>query len=159
MQTAEKTIDHGTLRSLVDAGAAVGAEVVGAAGGWGVVIRHGRTRQTLSVQRGQPRTFRKFETLAGYLKELGITDLRVHTAEFAPARNDKPGDRRSELAAERMRAAHAAAAHDKWFREQIGLALDDARSPEAAPSIPHAVAKANMAKQRAELLSRVAKVK
>ena len=38
MQAPEKTIDHGTLRRLVKAGARVGAEVIGAAGGWSVVI-------------------------------------------------------------------------------------------------------------------------
>ena len=74
MQTPEKTIDHGTLRRLVDAGANVGAEVVGAAGGWGVVINYGRASQTLAATRGKPRTFRQFETLASYLKELGIVE-------------------------------------------------------------------------------------
>jgi hypothetical protein len=38
MLTTDKTIDHGTLRRLVAAGAHVGAEVVGAGGSWGVVI-------------------------------------------------------------------------------------------------------------------------
>jgi len=33
MQAPDKTIDHSTLRRLVDAGAQVGAEVVGGAGG------------------------------------------------------------------------------------------------------------------------------
>ena len=56
MKTPEKTIDHGTLRRLVDAGANVGAEVVGSAGGWGVVISYGRTSQTLAATRDAPRT-------------------------------------------------------------------------------------------------------
>lgn len=153
----QKTIDHTTLRRLVDAGATVGAEVVGAAGGWGVVINYGRAAQTLSVQRGQPRTFRKFETLASYLRELGITDLRVHTAEFQPVAADKPSDKRSQVAAERMRAAHEAAAHDKWFRDQVAEALAEANDPNAPPSIPHEVVKAEMAKQRAALQKRIAK--
>ena len=157
MQTREKTIDHGTLRRLVDAGAHVVAEVIGAAGGWGVVINYGRASQTLSVQRGEPRTFRKFETLATYLKELGITDLRVHTAEFEVAAASKPGDKRGELASERMKRAHEAAAHDKWFREQVAEALDEANDPNAPPSTPHEVVKADMAKQRARLQARIAK--
>ena len=49
MQTPDKTIDHSTLRRLVDAGANVGAEVVGASGGWGVVINYGRASQTLAA--------------------------------------------------------------------------------------------------------------
>ena len=81
MQSADKTIDHGTLRRLVDAGPQVGAEVIGATGGWGVVINYGRARQTLAATRGQPRTWRQFETLAGYLNELGITEVRVVRAD------------------------------------------------------------------------------
>ena len=42
MEIPDKTIDHGGLRRLVNAGAQVGAEVVGGAGGWGVVICHGQ---------------------------------------------------------------------------------------------------------------------
>lgn len=152
----QKTIDHPTLRRLVDAGAMVGAEVVGAAGGWGVVINYGRASQTLSVQRGQPRTFRKFETVAAYLRELGITDLRVHTADFSPVAVEKPSDKRSQVASERMRAAHEAAAHDKWFREQVADAIAEADAPDAK-WIPHEVVKADMAKQRAALQKRIGK--
>jgi len=32
--------------------------------------------------RGTPRIWRKFETLAGYLRELGIVEYRVNAAEF-----------------------------------------------------------------------------
>lgn len=159
MQTHAKTITHSTLRSLADAGAPLGAEVVGAAGAWGVVIHDGQARQTLALQRGEPRMFRKFETLAAYLKALGITELRVHTGEFEPTAAPRPNDRRSELASERMKRAHQAAAHDQWFREQVGLALEEARAPDAVPSIPHAVAKANMAKQRGELRALIATTK
>jgi hypothetical protein len=147
----DKTIDHGTLRRLVDAGAPIGAEVVGAAGGWGVVINYGRASQTLAVTRGEPRTFRKFETLASYLKELGITDLRVHTAEFEVANVDKPSDKRSELAAERMKRAHEAAAYDKWFRAQVQASIDDPR-----PNVSDSEARAMFAAKREELRARVA---
>lgn len=156
MLSSDKTIDHGTLRRLVDAGAPIGAEVVGGAGGWGIVINYGRASQTLAVTRGEPRTFRKFETLASYLKELGITDLRVHTAEFTPG-GDGPTDKRGELASARMKRAHEAAAHDKWFRAQVEAAILEADDPNAAPSIPHEVAKVQMAKQRAALKARIAK--
>jgi ribonuclease HI len=156
MQIHQKTIDHGTLRRLVDAGAHVGAEVVGAPGGWGVVISYGRASQTLAVTRGEARTFRKFETVAAYLKELGITDLRVHTAEFDPGAVAKPTDKRSELATERMKRAHEAAAHDKWFREQVEIGLAEA-DDLATEWVPHDVVKADMAQQRAALMARIAK--
>ena len=159
MQIQANTISHSTLLSLVDAGAPLGAEVVGATGGWGVVIKYGRARKTLAVQRGEPRTFRKFETVAAYLKELGITELRVHTGEFEATALPSPTDRRGELASARMKLAHQAAAHDKWIREHVAQALADANDPEADPSIPHAIVKGNMARQRAELRARIAKGK
>ena len=148
MQTSDKTIDHSTLRRLVDAGAHVGAEGVGGAGGWGVVISYGCACQTLAATRGAPRTWRQFETLAGYLKEFGIVEYRVNTAEFAPgAAVGKPDDKRSTTASERMRRAHQAAAHDTWFREQVQASIDDPRA-----SVDDAVAKKEFAAKRAALV-------
>ena len=147
MQTPDKTIDHSTLRRLVDAGAHVGAEVVGGAGGWGVVISYGRASQTLAATRGAPRTWRQFETLANYLKELGIVEYRVNTAKFAPdAAVAKPDDKRSATASERMKRTHQAAAHDTWFREQVQASIDDPRA-----SVEDAVAKKDFAAKRAAL--------
>jgi hypothetical protein len=150
MQTPDKTIDHSTLRRLVDAGAHVSAEVIGGAGGWGVVISYGRASQTLAATRGAPRTWRQFETLAGYLKELGIVEYRVNTAEFAPgAAAGKQDDKRSTTASERMKRAHQAAAHDTWFREQVQASIDD-----PLPSVDDAVAKKEFAAKRAALATR-----
>lgn len=150
MQIPDKTIDHGTLRRLVDAGAHVGAEVVGGAGGWGVVINYGRASQTLAATRGRPRTWRQFETLAGYLKELGIVEYRVNTAEFEPgAAAARPDDKRSATASERMKHAHKAAAYDTWFREQVQASIDDPRT-----SLSNDQARAQMASRRQALLKK-----
>ena len=152
MQTPEKTIDHGTLRRLVDAGANVGAEVVGAAGGWGVVINYGRASQTLAATRGKPRTFRQFETLASYLKDLGITEYHVNSAEFEPgAATANPSDKRSATASERMKHAHKAAAYDTWFRQQVQASIDDPR-----PSVDDAQVREQFAAKRAALAKRAA---
>jgi hypothetical protein len=150
MLTSDKTIDHGTLRRLVAAGAHVGAEVVGAGGSWGVVINYGRTSQTLAATRGRPKTFRQFETLAGYLKDLGIVEYRVNTAEFEPGGPQKGApDRRSITASERMKRAHEAAAHDTWFREQVQASIDDPR-----PSVGNDQARTLMAARRQALLKK-----
>lgn len=151
MQTPDKTIDHGTLRRLVDAGMHVGAEVIGAAGGWGLVINYARASQTLSATRGQPRTWRQFETLAGYLKDLGITEVRVNTAEFEPGPSTGKQDKRSTTASDRMKRAHQAAAYDSWFREQIKASIDDPR-----PSIDDDQARKQFAAKRAALAKRSA---
>ena len=150
MPTPEKTIDHSTLRRLVDAGAHIGAEVVAGVGGWGVVINYGRASQTLAATRGQPRTFRQFETLAGYLKELGIVEYRVNTSEFEPgAATSKPNDKRSSTASERMKRAHAAAAHDTWFRQQVQASIDD-----PLPSLANDRVQKHFAIKRAALVKR-----
>jgi hypothetical protein len=155
MQTVEKSIDHSTLRRLVDAGARVGAEVIGGAGGWGVVISYGRTSQTLVATRGAPRIWRQFETLAGYLKQLGIVEYRVNTAEFAPgAAVGKPADRRSATASERMKRAHQAAAYDTWFREQVQASIDDPRS-----SVDDGEVRRQFAAKRAALAKRAGAAK
>lgn len=151
MPSPDKTIDHGTLRRLVDAGAHVGAEVIGATGGWGVVINYARASQTLSATRGQPRTWRQFETLAGYLKDLGITEVRVNTAEFEPGPSAGKKDKRSSIASDRMKRAHQAAAYDSWFREQVQASMDDPR-----PSIDDEQARKQFAAKRAALAKRSA---
>jgi hypothetical protein len=148
MPAPDKTIDHSTLRRLVAAGTRVGAEVVGTGGSWGVVINCGRTRQTLAATRGRPKTFRQFETLAGYLKGLGIVEYRVNAAAFEPGSPQKSApDRRSITASERMKRAHEAAAYDSWFRDQVQASIDDSR-----PSLNDDQARAQMAARRQALL-------
>lgn len=66
----------------MEAGAQVGADVVAGADGWGVVIQYGRARHTLVAARGQARTFRQFESLLAYLRDLDILEVRVSTAGF-----------------------------------------------------------------------------
>ncbi|URI10452.1 hypothetical protein MW290_15680 [Aquincola tertiaricarbonis] len=150
MPTSDKTIDHGTLRRLVDAGARVGAEVVGSGGRWEIVIRHGRTRQTLAATRGRPKSFRQFETLAGYLKDLGIVEYRVNAAEFqGGGLSTATPDRRSVAASQRMKRAHEAVAYDAWFREQVQTSIDDPR-----PSVGDEEARQQMAARREALLKK-----
>ena len=150
MQTPDKTIDHGTLKRLLDAGANVGAEVVGAAGGWGVVINYGHASQTLAATRGKPRTFRQFETLAGYLKDLGIVEYRINTAEFEPrAAVANPADKRSATASERMKRTHQAAAYDTWFRDEVQASIDDPRE-----SVDDGEVRKQFAAKRAALVKR-----
>ena len=150
MRPSDQTIDHSTLRRLVHAGAHVGADVVGAGDSWGVVVHYGRVSQTLAATRGEPRLFKKFETLASYLKDLGIVEYRVNAAEFEPgAAAANPHDRRSATSSERMRRTHEAAAYDKWFRQRVQAALDDPR-----PSVPDDQARREFAAKREALRAR-----
>ena len=152
MQAPVTSIDHRTLSNLVSAGAAIEADVIGHTGAWGVVIHYGRASQTLAATRGEPRTFRRFETLASYLKEVGITDVRVNLAEYEPGVKDTTS-KRGVTSAQRLRATHEAAAYDRWFRAQVDEAVREADDPQAQ-WVSHDDAKKDWAKQRAELVKR-----
>ena len=138
-----ETIDHATLEHLAGAGAIRGASVVGRPGGWGVVFQYGTTERALAVKRGQERIFKKFDTLALYLKHIGIETFKTDTSQFDPTvTHVKRAD-----TSERMRKAHEAAAHDAWFRAQVERGLQEADDPNT-PWVSNEAAKAASAERR-----------
>jgi hypothetical protein len=145
MAITANTIDHVTLAHLVEAGAVRGASIVGQPGGWGVVIQYGMTERTLAAKRGAVRIFRKFETLVGYLKGIGIASYQVDATYFDPVAPKT--DRKRTDAAERMKNAHEAAAYKGWLTKEVQEAIDDPR-----PSVPHEQAEAEWNIERAALL-------
>jgi len=145
MTTTADTIDHATLEHLVEAGAVRGASVVGQPGGWGVVIAYGMTERALAAKRGAVRIFRKFETLAGYLKDIGIVQYQVDARQYDPVAV-KTAYKRTD-AADRMRNAHEAAAYKGWLTKEVQEAIDDPR-----PSVPHAQVAAEWKVERAALV-------
>jgi hypothetical protein len=77
------TIIHGTLLRLIEAGAVRHALALGVPGGWLLIVKYGLIERTLAAQRsGEPRIFRKLDTLVNYLRELGIVRLDVDAANF-----------------------------------------------------------------------------
>lgn len=146
----KETIDHGTLSRLVEAGAVRGAHVVGQKGGWAVLVRYGTTERLLAAQRSrQVRVWRKFETLVGYLREIGIAQFDVDAVHYDP--DPLQANKRPDRAAA-LRRAHEAAEHDQWFRAEVQAAVIEADDP-ATQWISHDEAKAEWAERRAELLS------
>lgn len=122
MSSINSTISHATLSHLIAAGSVQEAEVIGQPGGWGVVIKCGATKQSLAARRGSVRIFRKFETLACYLKELGIAQYKVNASNFDPVANKATQIRPDS--AERMRVAHEAAAYNEWLKEKVSRSLE-----------------------------------
>lgn len=149
---AAETIDHSTLAELVEAGAVRSAHVVGQPGGWLLRVRYGTAERALVAQRNrQVRMFRRIETLVSYLKDVGIEHFDVDAAAYE-AEGSKARSRPDR--AEAMRRAHEAAAHDKWFREQVEAAIQEANDPNTE-WVSYEVMKQDIARQRAELLARV----
>jgi hypothetical protein len=143
-----ETIDHATLSQLVETGAVRGAHVVGQRGGWSVLVKCGMAERALAAQRSrQVRVFRRMETLVSYLKEIGIQRFDVDAAEYEAegGRSHSRPDR-----AEALRRAHEAAAHDRWFREQVALGLREADDPTTV-WVVNDEAKSQWAKKRANL--------
>jgi hypothetical protein len=148
-----ETIDHATLTKLAEAGAVRSARVVGQAGGWSILVKYGMTERVLAAQRShQVRIFRKFETLVTYLKGVGIVRFDVDSVNYDADSVDATRTRPDSAA--KLKSAHEAAAHDKWFREQVAQGLKEADDP-ATEWVTNEEAKAGWAKQRAELVKRV----
>lgn len=150
MATSE-TIDHHTLTRLVEAGAVRGATVIGQPGGWGVVIQYGTTERAIAAKRGPVRVWRRFETLANYLKDMGLYRYQVDAVNYTAESSTHSIPKRPD-ASERMKRAHDAAAYDEWFRGRVQASRDDPR-----PSIPNDQVKADFAKRREVLRAHAAK--
>lgn len=147
-----ETIDHTMLQQLADSGSIRAAQVVGQAGGWSLVVSYGTAERALAAQRSRKiRVFRRFETLVGYLKDMGIEQFSVDAASFAEPESEARS--RPDRAAA-LRQTHAAAAHDKWFREQVEealLAADEA----GAQWVSQETIKADIARSRDGLRARL----
>lgn len=122
---ATNILDHGTLARLVEAGAVRGAHVIGQPGGWALMVTYGMQERPLAAKNtGAVRVWRRFETLASYLKGLGLTHFDVDAANYAP---DSSTAAKRPDRAEALKRAHEAAAYDKWFRVQVQASIEDPR--------------------------------
>lgn len=116
-------------------------------------MKLGLQDKTLGVQRSdKPRMWRSLDRCVEYLKN----ELHIARFELLDATNysdvAQVGKSRDD-AAERLRKAHEAAAHDKWFREQVESGLAEADDP-AAEWVTNEEANASWAKKRAALVKR-----
>jgi hypothetical protein len=123
------TIDTAMARQMVDAAAIQGASIIGQPGGWSVMLKLGTLEKPLGSQRGDtPRTWRSLDRCVDYLRtELHIARVDLDATNFSEAIVGKV----REDASARLRQAHEAATHDKWFRAQVELGLQEAEAPDA----------------------------
>ena len=134
---SSQTIDTAIAKRMVKGHMIRGASIIGASGGWSVVLKIGTEEMPLVTQRtDRQRLWSSLDSCVSYLKgELHIARFDMldathynKVAIVGNVRNDT---------AERMRHAHEAAAYDKWFREGVQASIDDPR-----PSISNEEAKA-----------------
>ncbi|NTW70185.1 MAG: hypothetical protein HGB23_10120 [Chlorobiaceae bacterium] len=122
-----KTISTAMARQLAASSAIQGAAIIGQPGGWSVILRVGVKEQLLGTQRtDKPRTWRSLDRCVEHLKnEFQITRIDLlDSTNFSDALI--PGGKFRTDAAERLRNVHGAAAHDKWFRQQVELGVLEA---------------------------------
>ena len=150
------TIDTATVKRLVEARAIRGAAIIGQPGGWSVLLKYGMEERPLGIQRAdRPRLWRSLDTCVDYLKEelhigrIDLVDATQHSAAASLAGKSRPD------AAERMRNAFAAAEHDRWFREQVEIGLQEADDP-ATKWIPHEEVERQFGQLREDLRKRIA---
>lgn len=151
------TIDTAMAKQLVEARVISGAAIIGQPGGWSVTLKLGMQEKPLGAQRtDKARMWRSLDRCVEYLKnELHITRFELLDATNHSDAASAGGRSRAD-ASERLRNAHQAAGHDKWFREQVELAIAEADGPNAE-WISNEDADASWAKRRAELVKRAEK--
>lgn len=147
------TIDTAMAKRMVEASVIRGASIIGQPGGWSVMLKLGMQEKPLGVQRSdRPRLWRSLDSCVEYLKKV----LKIAKIDLLDSTNyshtDLPGKSRPD-AAERMKGAFEAAEHDKWFREQVELALVEASDPNTQ-WVSKEEAEASWAVKRAALVKR-----
>lgn len=147
------TIDTAMAKRMVETSAVHGASIIGQPGGWSVVLKLGVQEKSLGVQRSdKPRVWRSLDRCVDYLRK----ELHISRFELLDATNFSDialvGKSRGD-ASERLRNAHEAAAHDKWFREQVEIGLAEA-DDSAAQWVTNEEANTSWTKKRAELIKR-----
>ncbi|MDD2845108.1 MAG: hypothetical protein PHT57_09155 [Rhodoferax sp.] len=152
--TQSNTIDTAMAKRMAAASAIRGASIIGQPGGWSVVLKMGLHEHPLGAQRtDKPRTWRSLDRAVAYVKD----ELHIARFELLDATNHSEGPpvagRSPVASSERLRHAHEAAAHDKWFRAQVAQAIKEADAPDAE-WVSDADAKKSWKTKRAELVKR-----
>ena len=116
------TIEHPVLKQLADAGTIQQATAVALGENWSLMFKIGKAEKVLStINGGQPRVWRHLDSLVRYLSSIGIVHFGVDAGHYAPDDARKRPDKAAVL-----KQAHEAAAHDKWFRQEVKKAIAEA---------------------------------
>ena len=73
------------LQELVSAGAVVSLSARGVPGGYVLVVNSEGGERLLSLQRRTTRVFTKLDTVASFLRDIGVTRFGVDTESWAPS--------------------------------------------------------------------------
>src|SRR5260370_11282751 len=149
-------IDTAMAKQLIRAHAIRSASIVGQPGGGSVLLKLEVSEKGRAAQRSKHvRVWRSLDRCVAFMRtELGVKEFDQLDASHYAA--EGPGRKTRVDAADRMRRAHEAAAHDEWFRAQVGEGLRDLDSGRVVSEAEH---DAHWAKRRAALERRTASAK
>ncbi|HLI13222.1 MAG TPA: hypothetical protein VKY65_16635 [Alphaproteobacteria bacterium] len=129
------------LRAATRAGGIASVTLKGEGGAFLVAVatRGGEDGVLVTTRGHEPRRFADLRKAMLLLREMGIGTAQIDATRWNPD-VAAGGARRPDRAAA-MRRAHAAAAHDRWFRAQVEAGLREA-ADSATATVPHAKAMA-----------------
>lgn len=150
------TIDTALAKQLVQAHAVKGACIIGQAGGWSVILKLEKSEKVLCAQRSRRvRIWRSVDRCIAFMRdELGVA--KFDQLDASQHSQNTSGRTKRLDASLRLRRAHQAAAHDRWFRDEVRRGLSDL---DAGRIFTHAEHKARSASRRSTLAARIKKPK
>jgi hypothetical protein len=95
MEAHPTRIRENALRGLAETSAIQSACVIGARGGYSIVIRYGAVERQLASVRGDVRLF-KLDNASKFLRSIGVYRFEVDATNFEEARMRKPRPDRAE---------------------------------------------------------------
>lgn len=142
-----KTFTIDQVRSAVASGGVLSANLrpVGSMFALEFETRNGTAMLIAAVSK-QVRRFGNPAKAFEIVRDLGLEGGRYSVAQWRPDERETDRPTRPDKSAT-LKAAHEAAAYDKWFRGQVQEAIDDPR-----PSVPHDQVVAEWNAERAALL-------
>lgn len=116
MSGEPKGINHSALVFLIEAGAIDAAKVIAKGDQWRLKIAFGGSDKIVQAKNsGKPRIWRKLDTLAKYLSDLGIKEFKIDMQAFDPSQKTL---RRPDSAATLKRTHQAHKAQQEKNQEQ-----------------------------------------
>jgi hypothetical protein len=144
-----RSITLAQLRASASTGGVAGVTLRGRGGGFFVEIgtRSGHGAILSKARSIEPRRFGNPASAMIVLRELGIVVAQLDTTDWNPEQKNANQSRPSRARA--LRAAHQAAAYNKWLESELRTAVADPR-----PNLSHSKAMAAMDAELAALRSR-----
>ncbi len=150
-----QTLTLEQFRATVDTGGILSVVLKAIGAGFAIYAETRRGDVVLvDTRKKQPRVFGDPRRALSLLREMGIRKAAIDAVDWKPEQDGLLRRARPDKSAA-LKATHEAAAYDKWYREQVDAAIQEADDPDT-PWISNEDARKSAARLRAELLGEAA---